>query len=294
MNKNNNKNLSQSQTEEQQLPQKVYGYIRVSTETQADKGYGLDIQETAIKEYCESNNLELIKIFVDSGKSGTIGDKDNLDNRPAISELLYTLNGTKTIVVMNTSRLWRDDGARALISMAVRKSKGEIISIEQPRYSLYSNDPQDFIVNSMMEMLDQYERMVINKRLTKGKNEKAKQGYKPTGIAPLGYKWNLETRLLEPCTKESEIVIKMFQLAQSGLSYTAIAEEMNNQKLFSRRGKEWCRQNVRAILSNKFYIGSLFHQGEELPGKHTPLISKELFESVQMKIQNTHMRKKKA
>lgn len=230
---------------------------------------------------CQLHNLNLVKIFIDAGKSGTIGDKDNLDNRPAITELLYTLNGTKTIVVMNTSRLWRDDGARALVSMAVRKSKGEIISIEQPRYSLYSDNPQDFLFNSMMEMLDQYERMVINKRLTKGKNEKAKQGYKPAGRAPLGYRWNKETKKIEVNEQEAKIVKQIFSAAKMGFGFTYIAKQMNKKELFNRNGKPWSKQGIRAILCNKFYTGILIHQGEEIQGQHTPIIDKELFDYVQ-------------
>lgn len=261
----------------------VYGYIRVSTETQADKGYGLDIQESAIKEYCQSHNLNLVKIFIDAGKSGTIGDKDNLDNRPAITELLYTLNGTKTIVVMNTSRLWRDDGARALISMAVKKTNGDIISIEQPRYSLYSQNPDDFLINSIMEIIDQYERLVINRRLTKGKNEKAKQGYKPAGRAPLGYRWNKETKKIEVNEQEAKIIKQIFSAAKVGFGFTYIADQLNKRKLFGRNGKPWSRQSIRAVLCNKFYIGILVHQGEEIQGQHTPIIDKQIFDSVKIR-----------
>ncbi|ABS76039.2 recombinase family protein [Bacillus velezensis] len=38
--------------------EKVFGYVRVSTETQAEKGYGKDVQETGIEEYCKINKLE--------------------------------------------------------------------------------------------------------------------------------------------------------------------------------------------------------------------------------------------
>lgn len=257
----------------------VYGYIRVSTETQADKGYGLDIQKSAIEEYCIANNLNLINIFIDAGKSGAIGDKDNLSNRPAITELLQTLNGTNTIIVMNTSRLWRDDGARALISMAVRKVGGEITSIEQPRYSLYSTDPQDFLFNSIMETLDQYERMNINKRLTNGKNAKAQQGHKPAGRAPLGYQWINKQIEIEP--SEEIIVKRIFELAKLRLPFKTIAAKMNSEKLFGRGGKPWSRQSIQVIITNKFYIGILTHKGVEINGQHTPIIDKELFDYVQ-------------
>ena len=42
-----------------------YGYVRVSTETQAEKGYGLEAQENGIKAYASKNGITLSCIFRD-------------------------------------------------------------------------------------------------------------------------------------------------------------------------------------------------------------------------------------
>ncbi|MEG0898417.1 MAG: recombinase family protein [Oscillospiraceae bacterium] len=259
---------------------KVYGYIRVSTETQADKGYGLSTQENAIEKYCQDNNLELVQIFKDEGISGAMGDKDDLSYREGLTNLLATLNGTNTIVVMNTSRLWRDDSARVLICREVRKTKGEILSVEQPKYSLYSTDPHDFLFNSMMEILDQYERMTINIRLAKGKTTKAKTGNKPTGLAPFGYKWDYNHKFIEVDEKESEIVKLIYSLSNQGIGLTAIANMLNKQQYETRRGYSWSKQGIRAILRNNFYIGIVTHQGKEIQGKHQAIVDTSVWESV--------------
>lgn len=259
---------------------KVYGYIRVSTETQADKGYGLETQENAIIQYCQENNLELINIFKDEGISGVLGDKDDLSYREGLTELLNTLNGTNTIVVMNTSRLWRDDAARVLICREVRKLKGDILSTEQPNYSLYSTNPQEFIYNSMMEMLDQYERMVINIRLAKGKTTKANQGDKPTGVAPLGYKWDYNHKFIEVDDNEAKLVSIIFNLAFGHHSLTAIARYLNNKGYKTRRGNQWNKQGVRAVLYNNFYLGIVTHQGKEIQGNHQPIITQDTWDTI--------------
>lgn len=262
------------------MKKQVYGYIRVSTETQADKGYGLETQQAAIEKYCLENDLDLKNIFIDAGISGALGDKDDLTYREGLTDLLATLNGTNTIVVMNTSRLWRDDSARVMICRQVRKLNGEIISVEQPKYSLYSNDPQDFLYNSMMEMLDQYERLTINLRLAKGRTTKANKGYKPCGNTPFGYKWDKESKLVVVESEESKIIKDIFNLASTKHGFQDIANKLNNKNVKNRRGNKWSKQSIRAILQNKYYIGILNHQGQEIQGKHQALISKDIWSEI--------------
>jgi DNA invertase Pin-like site-specific DNA recombinase len=52
---------------------KAIGYVRVSTNRQADNGYGIDAQRDQIERYCAANGLELVALIPDvmSGKSDT-------------------------------------------------------------------------------------------------------------------------------------------------------------------------------------------------------------------------------
>ena len=99
---------------------KYYGYIRVSTETQAEKGGGLAVQEKAIRDYAKDNGFELAEIFQDAGISGT------KESRPELDRLLIeTIKEGDVIIVHNTSRLWRDIFAQATI---MKKIKDEFSS----------------------------------------------------------------------------------------------------------------------------------------------------------------------
>jgi DNA invertase Pin-like site-specific DNA recombinase len=46
------------------------GYVRVSTDEQAERGLGLEAQRQRIRAYCEMKGLNLVTIFEDPGLSG--------------------------------------------------------------------------------------------------------------------------------------------------------------------------------------------------------------------------------
>lgn len=60
------------------------------------------------------------------------------------------------VVTLNTSRLWRSDIVKVLVHRELKKYGVDIRSIEQPQYSIHKKDPSDFLINGLMELLDQY------------------------------------------------------------------------------------------------------------------------------------------
>ncbi len=60
------------------------------------------------------------------------------------------------MIVLNTSRLWRNDTVKVLIQRELKKVKADIVSIELLTYSIYNKDLNDFLIKGMMELLDQY------------------------------------------------------------------------------------------------------------------------------------------
>lgn len=266
---------------------KYYGYCRVSTETQAEKGFGLAAQEQAIKKYTRENSLQLERLFMDEGISGNLKDTDDdeaIGKREALMELLAMLEKGDTVIVLNTSRLWRSDMTKAIIRRELMKREARIISIEQPKYDLYTKDPNDYLINAIMEALDVYERMSISLKLARGRTVKAKGGDKPAGVCPFGYQYTSDKKHVEICQEEAATVRMMFTEGQKGKSLNQIADMLNERNITTRRGKQWSAGNVQVVLRNAFYTGELQHQGKAIKGNHAPIISKVQFGKVQAQI----------
>jgi len=257
--------------------EEVYGYIRVSTDTQAEKGYGLNTQENSIKEYCKINNLKLIEVFKDEGISGTEV------NRNGLTDLLASLNGIKTIIVMNTSRLWRDENAKVMIKRQLMKAKAEILSVEQPTYSIYHKEPNSFLSNGLMELLDEYDRLNTNLKLAKGRRSKVKSGQKGCGVAPIGYKWEHNgDRPVIVVDEENAIVVKnVFKKYLEVKSIGKVQKYCDEQEYTTQRGKAFSAQAINNILKNSFYKGDITHSDLNVTGQHDPIINKIIFGKVQ-------------
>ena len=278
---------------------KYYGYIRVSTETQVKEGNGLAVQEKAIRDYASNNGIHLSEIFKDEGISGT------KESRPELDRLLIeTIKEGDVIIVHNTSRLWRDIFAQATIMKAVMNAKANIRSIDDPEFDVYKymTDPSNFMISSMMGMLDQWERMTIARKLARGRATKANKGNKPAGICPFGYQYAEDKKTVVINPDEAPTVQFIFTQAQKGTSLQKIADALNEkgiptrysgQERKTKEGSvvvsgEWKRGTVHTIIHNRFYIGELEHDGQVIQGNHEPIISKVQFGKVNASLNRRH------
>ena len=284
---------------------KYYGYIRVSTETQSEKGYGLDAQKAAIEKYAAENRITITNWYQDAGRSANIhddADDDELTKRIALMELLAAVEPGDTVIVLNTSRLWRSDMTKVLVRRELIKRSVKVISIEQPRYDLYSKDPNDFLINTIMEALDVYDRMNINIKLARGRSMKASKGSKPAGICPFGYQYTADKKGVEINPDEAATVKRIFSEIQKGNSLQKIADMLNEEGVPTRySGTErqtkngtvtvsgkWTRGSLHVIAKNRFYIGELEHAGQTIQGTHKPIISKVQFGKVSAALSRRH------
>lgn len=258
---------------------KYYGYKRVSTQTQTEK-YGLDIQQEKIEKYAKEHGITISAWYEDDGRSGATDDATLDINRPGMSDLLSVLSDGDKIIVLQTSRVWRNDTSKVLIRHELAKVHADIISIEQPNYTIYYKDPNDFLINSILEILDEYDKLLIARKLANGRRVKAHKGTKGCGSAPIGYLWH--DAGIEIDIERSIIVTDIFRAYVELKSLGRVAEYCRVKGYKTLRGNDFSKQSIKDILANDFYVGIVTHAGKKYDGTQPIFIDIELFNTVQI------------
>ena len=254
----------------------IYAYYRVSTQTQAERN-STEMQRSVVERYCKDNGLTIDEVFEDNGVSGAMDDLDDSFMRDGIIALLGTLNEGDRVIVQNTSRLWRSDTAKVLIRREIKRAKAAIISVEQPTYDIYYQDPNEFLINSIMEVLDQYEKMTIVLKLSKGRKARANNGHKPCGTAPYGYKWDGNDIAID---YNIHLVVKdIFERYIEFKSLTKVKDYCDEVGYRTSTGKSFSKQALKNIIENDFYIGIVTYNGKKVSGYHPVFIDEDIFKS---------------
>jgi DNA invertase Pin-like site-specific DNA recombinase len=215
---------------------KAFAYLRVSGKAQVE-GDGFDRQLLAIKKYAGANDIKIVKVFREEGISGAT----ELDNRPALIELLEALaaNGTKLVLIEKLDRLARDLMVQETIIGDLRKQGFELVSVMEP--DLLQHDPTRILMRQIFGAIAQYEKSMIVAKLRGARERvKAKRG-RCEGRKPYG-----------TYQGEAETIGHMRQLRATGLSFNAIASRLNEEGRKARsKGKPWHGTVVNRILTGR-------------------------------------------
>ncbi|CAM2813411.1 Resolvase [Paenibacillus sediminis] len=164
---------------------------------------------------------------------------------------------------------------KVLVHREFKKHGVDVRSIEQPTYSIHKKDPNDFLINGLMELLDQYQRLEIALKLGRGRSKKAQQGGYAGGRATFGYKANKGQKCIQVDEKQAKTVRRVFQLKEQHPSWTLtqIAESLNEEGFTTQQGSMFTKVQVKRILDRRdFYSGTYRYGDIEAEGLHQAIL----------------------
>ena len=257
-------------------PEKIVGYVRVSTDDQADHRTSLDSQEAQIRADADAQGQIVARIFVDAGESGQDA------RRPEFNRLLEFVedpaNGIREIKVVSLSRLARNMATQVQTFARLKRAKVRLLSLTQS----FSDDPMGGMFRNLIASFDEYFALETAKHTRRTMRANAIEGFYNGGPVPFGYESRaVEMRGTKAKKKlfihqdNARTVELMFRLATVGdgngaMGARAIAEWLNERGYTLATGAKFNNSNVAGILSRTHYRGYYFDMTRDENGGLAP------------------------
>jgi len=228
---------------------KAFGYIRVSTEGQAQDGVSLEAQESKIRSWCDASGFELAGVYVETLSGG------RADNRPELQRALAEVCRAKgVLVVYSLSRLARSTTDAIAISQRLEKCGADLASLTE---RIDTTTAAGKMVFRMLAVLAEFERDQIKERTVAAMSHLRRKNLRISRVVPFGYDLAEDGQTLRPNASEEANVALMARLRGDGASYAAIASELTARGVRTKAGGVWDHSAVRKILLRAAKAGSV-------------------------------------
>ncbi len=279
--------LTQKPAESPPEPVRYCLYARKSTEQDEMQALSIDSQIKEMAALAVRDGLQIVEVKRESHSAKETGQ------RPVFNEIIDDIitNKYDGLLTWATDRIARNAGDLGkVIDLMDAGVLREIRTFNQK----FTNNPNEKFL--LMILGSQAKLENDNKRINvkRGLRTRAEMGLLP-GVAPIGYL--NDKRRDHKCEMtvdpyRSAIVKEMFEKSGyqrwSGRKIYAWLKEVG---FTTRNNKPLSVSNVYTTLKNPFYCGMYEYprgSGNWYTGKHTPLISRELYEMVQQKLLEDH------
>jgi site-specific DNA recombinase len=208
---------------------KAIGYLRVSTEEQAQQGCSLATQRAKIEAWCIANDYELVAVYADKGISGTKSNRQQFE-----IAVTHTCKVRGALVVYSLSRASRSTRDTLELATRLDKAGADLCSLSE---KIDTSTAAGKMVFRMLAVLAEFERDQIAERTRTALAHKRSKGER-TGAVPYGMMLSANGITLAPNPAEQKIITLILRLREdSGLSLRAIQTELERLDIRNRADK---------------------------------------------------------
>ena len=261
-------------------------YTRKSTDEGLDQEYNsIDAQRDAGHAYIASQRAEgWIPVADDYDDPAFSGG--NME-RPALKRLMADIEACKidVVVIYKIDRLTR---SLADFSKMVEVFERHGVSFVSVTQQFNTTTSMGRLMLNVLLSFAQFEREVTGERIRDKIAASKRKGMWMGGVPPLGY--DVENRRLVPNENEAKLIRHVFRRFVELGSGTLLFKEL---KLDGVTSKAWTTQDgktregkpidkglIYKLLNNRTYLGELRHKDQWYQAEHSPIISRELWDSV--------------
>ena len=216
------------------------GYIRVSTDGQAQDGVSLDAQRAKIEAWAMLNDYELAAVHVDAGISG------KNCNRPGLQDALADCKKGSALVVYSLSRLSRSVRDTMDIGDKLAKVGADLVSLSE---KIDTTSAAGKMVFRLLAVMNEFERDQISERTTTALQFKKSRGEKTGGQVPYGFTLADDGVALVENAAEQDVLAQAKELHAGGMSLRKVAAELQRRGFNARNGQAFQSEQIRRMVA---------------------------------------------
>jgi putative DNA-invertase from lambdoid prophage Rac len=217
---------------------RLFGYVRVSTDSQAEDGQSLDVQQRQLEGWAMQRGASLDAVHVEAGVSGAIP----FHERPEGGKLWQLAQRGDTVVASKLDRMFRS--ARDCLAV-VEAFKARGVSL----FLLDLNGGADDVSGNgiarlfltIVSAFAEFERNRIGERIRATK-QRQKANHEYSGAVPFGFTVG-PNRKLVPVKEQQAAIRRIYALHTKGFSLRAISADL------AKRGIKLSHVSVGRVLS---------------------------------------------
>lgn len=219
---------------------KAIGYVRVSTDEQAQSGLSLDNQREKIAALAGLHDWNLTGMIEDPGFSA------GTTNRPGLQEVLSQVRSrkVKAVIIYKLDRLTRNQKDLLNLLETFNRYGVRLVSVSE-QLDTSSASGRFFI--SMLGGISEWEKGVISERTEVAINQLRKDKKKFTRHPPLGWRFTSSGQMVKHQEEQKTLRI-IHDLHAEGLSLRKIGEELVRRGRSPRSGRSWSTSVIRNAI----------------------------------------------
>lgn len=249
-------------------------YARYSSDNQREESIEGQLREC--QAFAEKNGITVLRNYIDRAYSA------KTDNRPAFQEMIKDSSKHlfDIVIVWKLDRFARNRYDSARYKNVLKRNGVRLVSATE----IISEKSEGILLESVLEGYAEYFSADLSEKVIRGMTENALKCKYNGGALPIGYVIDKEQHFqIDPLT--APLVAECFQMYADGSTIHEIQVYMHQKGMKTFRGGEIGYGNIQTMLHNRRYIGEFRYRDTLIPGGIPPIVSEELFNRVQAKLE---------
>jgi len=252
---------------------KVVFYGRYSSTNQTEQS--IEGQLHVCQKFAKLNDMVIVKEYVDRAISG------KTDDRPAFQKMIADSKKKQFegILVYKLDRFARNSFHAAIYKQKLSDNGVRVISATEN----ISDNPEGRMLEGFLIHINQFYSEELSQKVNRGLAESFSKGYYMKKIPPFGYQIIDRKLVIDEAT--APLAKEIFERYNKGQKIVQIADWLNSLGMTNQAGNKWRPMNISTHLHNRTYKGEYYYGQFTEPMEVQAIVTPELFESVQKKLE---------